>query len=78
MSKDCTFGILISNFGSTMQLRTKDMVVSYVVAAPAVIIDLTYDKAIRAPQEDSNLVRQTSTIAAAHHKPTKYWEVRLT
>lgn len=35
-----TVGISLSNFGSTMRLLQKRMVVAYAVAVPAVLIDL--------------------------------------
>lgn len=77
-SKDCTFGLLISNFISTMQLVPKRMVVTYTVAAPAVIVASAYKQASRNQQKDSNLASLTSTTASVHHRQTKKRKVQMT
>lgn len=71
MSKDCTFELLISSFGSTMQLPPKSMVVAYAVAAPKNIVEIHFEQVSHTAQEASILACTTSTIADIHYKLTE-------
>lgn len=69
-SKDCTLLILISDFGSMMQLLPKQTLVAYVIASHALIVDLLYKRSSRTLQKFASLVWEKSTMAAGHYKPT--------
>lgn len=77
-SRDRIFEILISNFGSTMQLLPKRMIVAYSVAEPAVIVELSNKQASFSLQENLNLACTKLRITAFQYKPTEDREVQMT
>lgn len=61
-----------------VQLLSECMIVTYIIAAPKVIVDLPYKQANHTQQEDYNFICSTSTTAAIHFKPTKNREAQMT
>lgn len=51
-SQDCVFEILNRNSGSTMQRLQKYIVVTYVVAAPALLVPLLFEPAALALEDE--------------------------
>lgn len=73
-TRPARFGILISNFGLTMQLLPKCMLVAYAIAVPAVIVDLPYEQAGRILQGDLNLSCSTSAKLLLITNQQKTWK----